>query len=100
VRDGATKVLLRQVAARHLPHETIAKRKHGFGPPTGEWLRTSLRPRVEQLLDPSAAIAGMLDRRRVATLVRDHLGGRERTTRVWALLMLEMWCHEHLRRPS
>jgi asparagine synthase (glutamine-hydrolysing) len=97
VHRGATKVLLRQVAARHLPHETIAKRKHGFGPPTGDWLRTSLRPQVEQLLDPSAAIAGMLDRDRVATTVRDHLGGRERTTRVWALLMLELWSREHVR---
>ncbi|HET9652503.1 MAG TPA: asparagine synthase (glutamine-hydrolyzing), partial [Usitatibacter sp.] len=49
--DGVqSKKLLRRVAARLLPAETLHKRKQGFASPLGRWFRHDLRPLLEDLV--------------------------------------------------
>ena len=42
-RPGAGKLMLKQIAERHLPATVVHRKKHPFEVPTGTWLRGSLR---------------------------------------------------------
>jgi asparagine synthase (glutamine-hydrolysing) len=68
----------------------------GFGVPVGEWLRGELRPLLEDtLLSPRAAQRGYFRPEAVRALVDEHLTHRaDRTSHIWALLMLELWFRE------
>jgi asparagine synthase (glutamine-hydrolysing) len=76
-----------------LPPEILTRPKMGFGVPVGEWLRTELRPMLEDtLLSTSAASRGYFDQRTVRAMVDEHVSRRaDRTAHLWALLMLELW---------
>ena len=89
VSGTATKKLFRKVAARYLPTWILKRPKHGFGSPVAEWLRTSLRPIMQDVLFSSDAfIQAPLIKKKCA----EHLEGKADHNRaLWALLMLELW---------
>jgi asparagine synthase (glutamine-hydrolysing) len=91
ISGGRTKVLLRTVAERWLPPETLSRPKQGFGPPIRTWLRTSLRTDVDALCSAEAAIAHLLEPAAVRAIVDGHRRGEWRDGQVWALLVLERW---------
>jgi asparagine synthase (glutamine-hydrolysing) len=51
IRGQETKYLMRLAAARYFPREMIERPKEGFLMPVAQWLRTSLRPLVEECLE-------------------------------------------------
>src|SRR5690606_27231613 len=62
VAQGRTKVLLKRVAARHVPRECIYRPKEGFSIPIQQWLKTDFRPLMEELLAPRRLAAeGLFD---------------------------------------
>jgi asparagine synthase (glutamine-hydrolysing) len=92
---GLTRKWILKRALRHsLPHDVLHRRKQGFGPPYGDWLRGPLRREVEQLLAPDRVDrAGLLDPLLVSRMVVDHLDGtRDLRKQVWALYVLARWC--------
>jgi len=91
ISGGRTKVLLRAIAARWLPPETVAKAKQGFGPPIRTWLESSLRKDVDALRSGDAAIAKLLDPAAVRAIVDGQRRGEWRDGQVWTLLVLERW---------
>jgi asparagine synthase (glutamine-hydrolysing) len=93
IRDGRRKWLLRQVAARVLPADVLARRKQGFAVPLGAWFRGDLRDACQDLLGSARARQrGLFDAREVDRLLREHLDGRRNhELRLWQLVMLELW---------
>lgn len=91
ISRGRTKVLLRAIASRWLPMETVTKAKQGFGPPVRTWLRTSLRDDVEALRSGDAAIARLLEPTAIRAIVDGQRRGEWRDGQVWTLLVLERW---------
>lgn len=87
------KGLLRQSVAPVLPPALLHAPKKGFVLPLKLWLRAELRPLVERLLGPERlARQGIFRPELFAHHVLPHLEGREdRTTRVWGLLMFQLW---------
>ncbi len=87
------KHLLKAFAYRRLPREVMERPKTGFGVPLASWLRTDLADMLHDLLQPSRLEPfGIGNARFVQDLVRDHLSGRrDRSTRLWALMMLGQW---------
>jgi asparagine synthase (glutamine-hydrolysing) len=84
--------------ADFLPREIIDKRKHGFGLPFGEWLRSEpvLRELTQKTLH-SLQQRGIFRPQCIEQLLRSHredhaayFGGM-----VWALIMLELWLQRH-----
>ncbi|MBM3210854.1 asparagine synthetase B, partial [Candidatus Poribacteria bacterium] len=76
----------------------IHKKKTGFGVPVGHWFRGELNDLLRgMLLDRTAARRGLFESAFIAKMIEDHtLGRRDWTSRLWALLFLEMWFREFI----
>jgi asparagine synthase (glutamine-hydrolysing) len=89
--------------ADFLPREIIHKRKHGFGLPFGEWLRTepSLRELTQQSLQ-SLQQRGIFRAQCIEQLLRSHQEDHAAYfgSMVWALVMLELWLQHHPLLPA
>jgi asparagine synthase (glutamine-hydrolysing) len=92
-RGTRTKIILKKLAERYIPHETIYRRKVGFTVPLTPWLKGPLRGFVrETLLGERALGRGYFRPEVITRLVEDHLEGRvDRGRSLWTLLALEMW---------
>jgi asparagine synthase (glutamine-hydrolysing) len=88
-----TKPLLRAVAHRLLPPNVARRPKHGFGVPTGQWLRTELRGMALDHLSPERLHKqGLFDPARVSIMLDQHLTGvANHRKELWTLLMFQLW---------
>ena len=96
LRGRTSKWLLRQLMKDRLPPAILTRPKMGFGVPVGEWLRGELYPLMEDTLLSSRALQrGYFRPSAVRALVDEHVSRRaDRTSHIWALLMLELWFRE------
>jgi asparagine synthase (glutamine-hydrolysing) len=86
------KYLLKKIAERYLPRDLIHRRKQGFTLPLSEWFSGVLRKESEGALLGTFAKRGLIRPERLRTLLRQQRGGsRNRTGRLWTLLILEKW---------
>jgi len=88
-----TKILLKKLAERYIPRETIYRQKVGFTVPLTPWFRGPLNGFVRDVLLGERALArGYFKPEAVRRLVDDHLEGRvDRGRSLWTLLSLEIW---------
>ena len=102
LRGRTSKWLLRSLMRDRLPSDILTRPKMGFGVPVGEWLRGELRPLLEDtLFSPAAVQRGYFRPEAVRSLVDEHLTRRaDRTSHIWALLMLELWQRERVESDS
>jgi asparagine synthase (glutamine-hydrolysing) len=93
VRGGATKPLLKRVAARHVPRECVYRPKQGFSIPIKHWLAGEFRPLVDDLLSRERLAAeGLFAPDTVECLKREHFAGRANHSHLlWALLVFQDW---------
>lgn len=89
------KAVLRALLAEHTNAVALDAPKRGFTVPVGEWLRTSLRPHVEDLLLAGAEPAGVFDLRGLRRMFDEHCQGRDRTLAIFAALSLQLWWQGH-----
>jgi asparagine synthase (glutamine-hydrolysing) len=97
--DGVqSKVLLRRVAAKLLPPETLAKRKQGFAIPLGRWFRHELRPLLDDLVaDRSFRERGVFRPEAVRACIGEHARGVDDHGEVlWLILTYELWARTFL----
>jgi asparagine synthase (glutamine-hydrolysing) len=70
IRNGETKYILKQAAARYFPEEMIRRPKEGFLMPITQWMLGRLQPWVRETLAPERlALHGMFDPAEVARLI-------------------------------
>ncbi|HKY60812.1 MAG TPA: asparagine synthase (glutamine-hydrolyzing) [Gemmatimonadota bacterium] len=93
VDRGRTKILLKRVAARHVPAECVYRPKEGFSIPLKHWLRDGLRPLMEELLSPArVGQGGLFEAEEIDRRKREHLEGRANHSHLlWCLMVFEMW---------
>ena len=86
------KTLLKAVARRLLPADVVGRRKRGFNPPIGVWLRTDLADLVAERLTPATMAAAGLAWEPVERLLdQQRRGRRDHSLKIWALLVLDAW---------
>lgn len=86
------KTLLRAAARRLLPAAMVDRRKRGFNPPMGVWLKRELAPIVAERLTASRMADLGLAWEPVRALLAEQAGGRrDHSLKIWALLVLEAW---------
>ena len=88
-----TKVLLKRVAARHVPRDCVYRPKQGFSIPIKNWLKVEFRDLLERYLAPARlAASGIFEPGVVARLQREHFENRANHSHVlWGLLVFEQW---------
>jgi asparagine synthase (glutamine-hydrolysing) len=93
VADGKTKVLLKRVAARHVPRECVYRPKEGFSIPIKHWLKSDFLPILEELLSPAnVRTDGIFRVEEVERLKREHLSGQANHSHVlWSLVVFHDW---------
>jgi asparagine synthase (glutamine-hydrolysing) len=87
------KILLKRIAARHLPDEVMQHRKQGFESPMAAWLRTELAGYSRDVLGPQRlGKSGLFDLEYVLARLNEHQAGRHKNNKlIFSLLMFQEW---------
>lgn len=93
IQGGVLKKILKDAAADLLPEQVIYRPKMGFGVPIDQWFKRKFETLArDKLLSPQALSRGLFRPGYAQGILDDHASGRQlHHTRLWALLMLEMW---------
>jgi asparagine synthase (glutamine-hydrolysing) len=93
VAGGKTKVLLKRVAARHVPRKCVYRPKQGFSIPIKNWLKSELRPLMEELLCKEfLENDGIFQTASIDNLKREHLSGiANHSHLLWSLMVFQAW---------
>jgi asparagine synthase (glutamine-hydrolysing) len=99
---GETKALFKSAMEPYLPSELLYRPKMGFGCPVDHWFRNELKELAyETLLSQSARERGLFRPAYVRHLLEEHCAfTRDHHTRLWALLMLELWFQMWIDSPA
>ncbi|MBX7171841.1 MAG: asparagine synthase (glutamine-hydrolyzing) [Pyrinomonadaceae bacterium] len=92
------KYILKKAAESLLPKEVIWRKKAGFGAPIRSWLRTSLKPMIDDLLsEETIKKRGLFDFQEVQKIIELNQSGKEDfNLQVFQLLNLEIWMQQFL----
>ncbi|MEI8608443.1 asparagine synthase (glutamine-hydrolyzing) [Enterovibrio sp. Hal110] len=96
LNSNTKKVILREIAARHLPKEVIEMRKRGFSVPLASWFKNELSEYVRDTLTPQAlkGIDGV-DPDSVLNMIREHMSGKINAQNdIWKLLVYTAWINK------
>lgn len=93
IYNGETKAILKFAMEPYLPHDVLYRPKMGFGVPIDHWFKADIKGfAYDILLSNSARKRGLVKESFVRTMLDEHCSGiRLHHTRLWALLMLELW---------
>jgi asparagine synthase (glutamine-hydrolysing) len=96
-RRGTQKALLVEALKDILPQEILGERKKTFTLPWEEWLRGSLRPRVEASFSSIApALAPLIRLEGIRAVWAAFLQRETSWSRPWSLYVLNEWCRQNL----
>ena len=89
----SSKIVLKRLAERYLPHETIYRRKVGFTVPLTRWFAGPWRGLINDvLLSDRCLDRGYYNADVVRGIVSDHVNRRvDREQGIWLMLSLEIW---------
>lgn len=93
IAKGRTKVLLKKVAAKHVPNACVYRPKEGFSIPIKNWLKKELRPLMDDLLDRHTIQSqGLFNSTYVERLKQEHLSGIANHSHViWSMMVFQAW---------
>lgn len=99
LRGLTAKYLHKKAMLKWLPRDVVYRKKKGFDNPIAHWLRTSMRPLVEDcLLSPRSSLARYFDQNFIRTILERDRSGREQYLRhIYLLMSLELWHRAYLR---
>ena len=93
LRNGVTKAVLRSVLAKYVPESLTDRPKAGFGAPISSWLRDSLKPWAESILDWNRIESdGILNVESIKEKWYEHLSGaKDNHKELWTVLIFQQW---------
>lgn len=91
--NGIKKYILREIAHEFIPASFMDRPKMGFAIPIGKWMQNDLRDLVESYINEETIVSqGLFDWNEVKALKTAFMNGKtEYETKIWYLLMFEMW---------
>ncbi|MGH9358378.1 MAG: asparagine synthase (glutamine-hydrolyzing) [Terriglobia bacterium] len=102
-RSGRQKYILKRLAERlGVPKDVLDRPKQGFALPLVHWMRREFREDLLRiLLEPRTIQRGYFNQRAVRELLDEHFSGRrDRSPRIWRLLIFELWHRNFLEASS
>ena len=99
---GETKKLMKQALEPFLPNEILYRPKMGFGVPIERWLKNELNEVARDCVDsPRALQRGIFRPGYGAQLLERHCNDTlHHHTRLWAMIMLELWYRTWIDEPD
>lgn len=94
MRGVNQKYIFKKLAARvGVPSEVLDRPKQGFAVPMVHWIRNELKQDFAQLLlEPRTIQRGYFDRQALAAVLEEHFRGRrDHSSKLWRLVMFELW---------
>ena len=103
VKGWKKRYIFKKAFQKLLPAEILAKKKHGFGLPTGDWLRSDPGFRElarSLLLEPRSINRGYFKRHALEQLFVQHDAETSSYygSHIWNFMMLELWHRNHVDR--
>ena len=105
VKGWSKRYIFKKAFEKFLPEEILQKKKHGFGLPTGDWLRN--HPGFKDLarsllLDARSLQRGFFRQSALERLLQRHdeESSSYYGSQIWNLMMLELWHRNHFDRVS
>lgn len=91
------KAILKSILSKYLPASAFERKKQGFGIPINEWLRKDLNHLILRYFDKAKIIKqGIFNSHYVAKLCNAFMHSHTKDTRIWTLLMFQMWYEEYM----
>ena len=92
-RWNGKKILLRRVAAKHLPPDVVEHRKQGFESPMAAWLRSDLARYAQDVLGKNRlGKSNLFDCEYVLAKLAEHSMGRGKNNKLlFSLIMFQEW---------
>ena len=103
LQSGSQKRIFRKLAQRvGVPREVLERPKQGFALPLVHWIREELKDLIlTTLLEPRTLQRGYLNESGVRRMLDEHFQGRtSHWSRIWRLLMFELWHRDFLERAA
>jgi asparagine synthase (glutamine-hydrolysing) len=99
---GVTKALFKSAMEPYLPAEVLYRPKKGFSLPVDQWFRSDLKELAyDTLLSRISTERGLFRQEYVRLLLDEHSAlACDHHTRLWALLMLELWFQMWIDAPA
>ena len=99
---GITKALFKSAMEPYLPAEVLYRPKKGFSLPVDQWFRSDLKELAyDTLLSRASTERGLFRQEYVRLLLDEHSAfACDHHTRLWALLMLELWFQMWIDAPA
>jgi asparagine synthase (glutamine-hydrolysing) len=93
IAGQSNKHLLKELLKKHIPSDLIDRPKMGFAMPMDEWLRTSLKEWMLDILNETAINkSGFLNAQTVKKTIDLHLSGKQNLGfRLWPLISFQLW---------
>jgi asparagine synthase (glutamine-hydrolysing) len=94
------KYLHKRAAEKWLPPKRVHAPKKGFANPVEHWMRTSMRPFIEEcLLSPESSMRLYFDQAHIARMLqRDREGHDQFRRHIYLLLSVELWHRAFIRQ--
>lgn len=93
IRNGDRKFILKKITHKYIPQGLMDRPKMGFGVPIFKWFREELKPYLHYYLGEERLMrAGIFNVPMVVGIRDGYLAGKEiNISRLWYILMFEMW---------
>ena len=93
VSQSETKILLKRLAARHIPRDCVYRPKEGFSIPIKHWLKTEFRSIMEDELNENRIRQeGVFQPEAIRMIKEKHLKGVENNSHIlWSLIVFQSW---------
>src|SRR5581483_11434042 len=95
VRGLSRKSIHKEAMLKWLPRKIVYRKERGWATPTTQWLRSELRPLVQEVLLGEGELARELFQvSELRRLIDEHSAGRDHTRQLFCLLSLGLWHRE------
>lgn len=89
ISRSENKIILKRLMSRYLPKELTNRKKMGFSPPIGSWIRNELKEWTVHLLDSSRNYNHILDEKVIHQIWDTHLNKKvDMSEQLWGILCL------------
>jgi len=90
IKDENYKFILKEAFKDSLPEKIINRKKQGFNLPISDWLKTNLKPLVEDI--SSFDIDDGIDQSYLNMLIEEHMSGKfDRGRLIFSIMMYRLW---------